>query len=936
MIRLLLFTAVLCVSFSTLAQKITIRGQLIDTTGTVLPSATVLLLSAKDSTLVNFGVSNAQGFFELKNISRTEYIFKVTFVGFAPYTVTISPKPDALVVDLGPVKMQPESKVLDAVTVAAERAPVVVKKDTIEFNAGSFRTKPNAVVEDLLKQLPSVEVDNDGTIRAQGQQVQRVTVDGREFFGRDPKLATRNLPADAIDKVQIYDRQSDQAQFTGIDDGQREKTINLELKEEKRQGAFGNLTAGVGTDDRFSARASVNRFMKGNQLSFLGMGNNINEQGFSIGDYMNFTGGTQQMFSGGGVRIQVNNAGGNQGGPSINTGNRNNGIITSYAGGVNFSNGYGKRNESLISGNYFYNYLDHAIIQNTYRENFLPDGNFIYDQRASQNNINNNHRANLIIDHKIDSANSIKWTSGFTYNTTNTKQKSIGQTFTPEGQLQNESENLSLADGFTTTFLSEMLYRHRFKKKGRTLSTNLNLSLSETDREGSLNQRNTFLIPEFKEQLVDQRNTQDNQNLTYGVTASYTEPLGNRKYLETSYTFRQNMNDVNREVYDVVNEELVFNQNLSNKFNSDYLFQRAGLNFRMNHTKYSITVGSNFQFTNLKGNLETLGAKIDRTFQNMLPVARFSYEFSSTKRLRLDYETSVQEPGIQQLQPVIDNSDPLNIYVGNPNLKPAYQQSWRLNFSTFNPVSFISFFLFGDVFYTTNAITTAQFVNEQRVRTSIPVNVDNTFRATGNASVSFPINKIKSRFSIGVNASNQQSINILNEQENQIDQVMLGGNVRYTFRYKEIVDLSIAPQLSYQKTKYEFDQPDQLFFNQAYNTEANVYFMKHYTFNSAFDYLVYASEATNYRETIPLLNMSVSRFLLKNKRGEMKLSVNNLLDQNIGITQSATSNYFERQTFNSLGRYYMVSFTYALNKHLNPMGGGPGRGGPGMMRIIRQ
>ena len=271
------------------AQKISIKGQLTDSTGTALPSATVLILNPKDSSLVNFGVSNNQGLFEIRNVNRAEYLFKVTYVGYAPLMVKVSPKPDELLVDLGLLKMQPERRILDEVTIRAERAPVVVKRDTIEFNAASFRVKPNAMVEDLLKQLPSVEVDNDGTIRAQGEQVQRVTVDGREFFGRDPKLATRNLPADAVDKVQVFDRQSDQAQFTGIDDGQREKTINLELKEEKRNGAFGNITAGVGTDDRYNGRASINRFTKGNQLSFLAMGNNTNEQGFSISDYMNFT-----------------------------------------------------------------------------------------------------------------------------------------------------------------------------------------------------------------------------------------------------------------------------------------------------------------------------------------------------------------------------------------------------------------------------------------------------------------------------------------------------------------------------------------------------------------------------------------------------------------------------------------------------------------------
>mgnify|MGYP000877278275 CR=1 FL=1 len=932
--RILITVAFFGLAVGAYAQKISIKGQLADSTGTVLPSATVLILNPKDSSLVNFGVSNNQGIFEIKNVNRAEYLFKVTYVGYAPLTIKVSPKPEEAIVDLGLLKMQPERRILDEITIRAERAPVVVKRDTIEFNAESFRVKPNAMVEDLLKQLPSVEVDNDGTIRAQGEQVQRVTVDGREFFGRDPKLATRNLPADAVDKVQVFDRQSDQAQFTGIDDGQREKTINLELKEEKRNGAFGNITAGAGTDERYTGRASINRFTKGNQLSFLAMGNNTNEQGFSIGDYMNFTGGSQQMFGGGGVSIQINQGGANQGGAAINTGGRNNGIMTNYAGGINFSNNYGKRKESSINGNYFYNYLDHDIIRATYRENFLPAGNYTFEQLSKQKNTNNNHRANLIMDHKIDSANSIRWTNSFTFNETDSRQQTTSQTRTPEGDLQNESENLTLSSGISSTFNSNFLFRHRFQKKGRTVSANLTLNLNNTDREGSLNATNLFYTPVFDEQILDQRNNQVSDNVSYGTTISYTEPLGNRKYLEGNYTVNLNNNKVNREVFDIDNGELEFNQALSNKFSSDYLYQRAGLNFRMNKPKYSITIGSNFQFTNLKGNLETLGATIDRSFENLLPVARFSYDFSTTKRLRFDYETSVREPSVQQLQPVVDNSDPLNIYVGNPALKPSYQQSWRANFTTFNPVTFISFFLFADVDYTTNAITNAQFVDEQNIRTTIPVNVDNTFSAMGNASLSFPVQKIKSRFSVGSNVRNQRSINLLNDVANEIDQLVVGGNLRYNYRFKEIFEVNLTSQLNHQKTRYEFDQPDQVFFNQTYTAETNVSFLKNYQFTANFDYLVYTDQSSDYRETIPLLNMSVSRFLLKNKKGELKLLVNNLLDQNLGVAQTATSNYYERQTFNSLGRYYMVSFTYALNKHLNPMGAGP-RGGGMRMQIIR-
>ncbi|MCK6617084.1 MAG: TonB-dependent receptor family protein [Cyclobacteriaceae bacterium] len=914
------------------AQKFVLKGQLADSAGAPLGSATVLLLNPKDSSLVNFAASNSRGYFEMKNINRADYLFKVTYVGYLPLTVHVSPRPEEGIVDLGLLKMEVDRRVLDEITIRAERAPVVIKKDTIEFNAASFRTKPNAVVEDLLKQMPSIEVDNDGTIRAQGEQVQQVTVDGREFFGRDPKLATRNLPADAVDKVQVFDKKSDQAAFTGIDDGQRTKTINLELKEEKRNGAFGSMMAGAGNDERFTSRLSLNRFSKGSQFSILGMGNNINEQGFSIDDYMNFSGGSQQMMSGGAVRLSFGSD--NDTGIPLNFGGRNNGMMTNFGGGVNLNKDFGKHRTTQVNGSYFYNYLNHELVQNTFRENFLPNNqSFNFDQLSSQYNTNSNHRANLILDHQIDSMNSVKWTTNFTFNETDSEVKSLSATFTPEGTLQNESDRLSLSAGTTYRLNSTLLYRHRFNKKGRSFSTNLTLGLTDTERNGALNATNTFYIPVDSINTIEQRNYQKNDNQNYGVTFTYTEPLGKRKYLEGNYSLSNNRNQVIREVFDIENESEVVNNLLSNSFSSDYLYQRAGLNFRMNRTKFNITAGVAYQQTNLDGDLNPPFEDISRTFSNVLPVVRFNYNFSGTKHLNFDYETSVQEPTIQQLQPVIDNTDPLNIYVGNPGLRPAYNQSWRVNFTTFDPVSFVSFFAFVDVDYTTNAITNAQFINDQLVRTTVPVNVSGNFRAMGNASFSFQAKKINSRFTIGTNVRNLHTISILNDTENEINQWTKGGNFRYSYRYKEVVDLSLSAQLNHQKTRYEFDQPTQSNLNQTYASELNLSFLKNYQFNAGFEYLVYQDPANDFRQTIPLLNLSLSRFLLKNKTGELKFLINNVLDKALGISQSATNNYFERTISNSLGQYYMITFTYALNKHLNPMGM---RRGGGMMRVIRQ
>jgi hypothetical protein len=425
-----------CLSFG---QRFSITGIIADTLSSPLPSSTIMLLNSKDSTLVNFGVSDAKGNFEIKNVNKGDYLLKVTFVGYMPHTQRVTAPTGGSVLELGLIKMKPLTKELESVIVLGEKAPVTVKRDTIEFNAGSFKTNANATVEDLLKKLPGVEVETDGTVRAQGEEVQRVTVDGREFFGRDPKLATRNLPADAIDKVQVFNKKSDQAVFTGIDDGQSEKTINLELKEEKRNGAFGTMMGGVGTEDRFQARASINRFSKGQQLSFLGMGNNINEQGFSIDDYMNFSGGSQQMMSGG--RIQLSFGSDNQSGVPLNFGGRPNGIMTTYGGGVNFNKDLSKKTK--LSTSYFYNHIDQDIIKSLDRLNYLPTGNYTFNQKSKQQTNNDNHRVNLTLDHQIDSANSLKLTVAATYSESALKSQSESETFNVDSSLQNESDQAS-------------------------------------------------------------------------------------------------------------------------------------------------------------------------------------------------------------------------------------------------------------------------------------------------------------------------------------------------------------------------------------------------------------------------------------------------------------------------------------------------------------
>lgn len=925
-----IFLFFILTQLSAQSNRWSLSGTIQDKSGRALPSATITLLDPKDSTLVTFGVSNPTGSFEIKNIRESELVLQVSFVGFKIFSQSIKKNESSAILSLGLIIMEENTAELDMVTVE-DIAPVTVKKDTIEYNAMAFKTQPNSNVEDLLKRLPGVEVDSEGNIKAQGEKVQRIFVDGKEFFGNDPKMASKNLLAEAISKIQIYDRKSDQAAFTGIDDGKREKTINLQLKEDYKKGYFGTLNGGAGTENRYALKGNVNKFTDKQQLSFLGMANNTNEQGFSIDDYINFNGGIQSFASGGQVRIVI--GGNNPSSIPINTGQRMNGIMNSIGFGSNINQELSKKTK--MNGSYFFNRLDHNIIQNTDRLNFFQTGDFNFNERSKQDNLNSNHKVNLILDHKIDTLNSFRSTTNANYTETNRVMNSLTENTDLNGNILNKGERTNLTEGNSFQLNTDFLFRHRFKKQGRSWSANLNLGVSDNQYQGDLYAKNEFFTGVPETEIIEQLQLQENTAINYGGNFSYTEPLGGRKYLEVVYNFRQNHNDVNREVFDKEEENLEFNTALSNKFTSLYTYHRPGVNISMNRNKYNVVAGLAMQATRLNGELLLFDEKIKNRFENILPSLRVNYSFSNSKNLGFDYGTSVTEPTIEQLQPVINNSDPLNIYVGNPELKPAFLHNWRVNYNSFDMGKFISFFGMVNVNYTENAIVNSQSIDERQVRTIMPVNVKDNLMLNSNVNLGFPIKQLNSSFSVGPNLTYQKGLNLINEMEDVIKISNLGGNIRYDYNWKEYVNVGLSANLSRQRTAYDFSpEQNQLFFNQNYNAEANINFLKNYTVGGNFNYLLYKSETTDFRESIPVLNLSISRFILKGQKGEIKLSGQNLFNQNVGVSQRADVNFIEQTVTNNLGRFILLSFTYKLNNNLNPMNNMPRPGGGGV-RMIR-
>ncbi|MDZ7935297.1 MAG: outer membrane beta-barrel protein [Emticicia sp.] len=920
--NILLVTYLLLMNLSVFAQiptKFSLKATVFDADQKPLENATVLLLSAKDSSLVTFARTTVRGTFELKNLILNDYFIKITFVGYKNY-VKIIEKPSTEMVDLGEVKMTFFNNELDAVIVKADALPVQIKGDTVEFNAGSFRTQPNAAVEDLLKKLPGVQVDRDGNITAQGEKVRSITVDGKEFFGKDPKVASQNLPADAIDKVQLFDKKSDQTAFTGIDDGSREKTINLKLKEDRKKMTFGKTTAGMGANERFEVKSNLNRFNKARQRSLLLLGNNVNKQGFSMEDYLNFSGDMQRMMAGGSLRLEINTANGSI---PLNIGGRNNGFIRSWAGGVNFNEPFSPKTE--LNGSYFLNSVNNIIETDLIRQSFLQNRNFSTIQKTIQNNLNTNHRLNFTLDHKIDSLNSIKFISNFILNETKLRTQGESQSTDDKGILQNEGDRKVVIAGMGLNYNANLLFRHKFRKKGRNMTANLTFGINQNNNSGTLSAINSYQRGVVRD-TIDQQNSQQNDSQNWGLSLSYSEPIARKKYLELNYSIRENNNRIDRQVYDLGEGERRLNESLSNKFINEYLYNRFGVSYRMVQKKYNFSTGIALQSSVLDGQIPNKSFIVNRRFSNFLPNAHVVITTEKRQNIYFDYETSVREPSLNELNPIPENTDPLRIQIGNPDLIPEYAHRLSLNSNRFNQSNFSSLFLNLSMTYTNNKIATAQTTDDALRQQIKPINVAKDLALNGNFSLGFPIKQLSSKLNINTKLTYNQGINFINNIENTTSRYLGSSELRWQYDFKEFLSVTFGGEVAFNKTQYAISQEfNQSFANQTYFVESNINLPKNWTLSTNFDYLLYAS----FNQKIPLLNASVAKLFLKNNRAEMKFSVVDALNKNVGINRQANLNFVEDSRVRSLGRYFLVSFTYSLNK---PLGGKSQRG----MRIIQK
>ena len=924
-----------------LAQNVTtftVRGTLTDSIERQpLDAAHVAIVRAQDSTSVSGVLSDDKGVFEISKVAQGQYILVISYLGyqpkFKPFTLSGTPRS----VNLGFIGMERQNVQLGEVVVAAKFNPIIVKKDTIEFNTSAYKIQDSDVVEDLLKKLPGVEVDQDGSVTAGGQQITKVFVDGKQFFGDDPKVALKNLPANAIDKVQVVDRKSDQAQFTGIEDDDTEKVINLTLRPGNRDGTFGRAMAGYGTDKRYDANGLISYFSGETQLAALLSSNNTNNLNFSdfMGDVMNNMGGGGRRSSGsggsgpsvggGGGMMIVGGGGGSSGGGRIGSSSSRmgmmaggGGISTNTAGGFNANYTFGEKLK--LGANYSLNAVDRVTDQKSNRVNFVGDSSLNYIQTQLQNRKSQNHRMNLELDYTINENNSLLFRPYANIGSGNTNSDYNYETYTPSNDTINRGKTKSYSENTSLMTSGMLLWRHKFEKVGRTLSTSLNYGVSNNKSNGINDQINWSINPVTGIQtnsLLYQDYTNNNNGYNYNIRASYVEPVGDNRYLEFSYSYRYNKTKSEKETWDVdksTGERISKDEEYSTLYENTYTNHQADIRFNTRRDKYSYILGAGIEPSSLTSVTGYNGKTLTQNVINFRPTANFTYGETRQNQLRFDYRGFTQQPSIQQLQPVADNTDPLYEFKGNESLKPAFNHSVNFMYNKFNPENLRTVQTSLGFNNTRNSIVNSNFYDESGKQTVVPVNVNGVYNVRAGVNMNLPIAKTKLSFNNDLSGRYGNSVNMTNNVENTTKTSSINEMLRLTFR-NDWFELGGLYRLGFNHAVYSMQgKATTDYFNHRVGGNLFINLPLKFIITSNFNYDFYRGYGDDDNRDMMMWTADLSKQIFKNKRGTIKLYIYDILKQNKSYSRTTTDNYVEDlHTRNNLGQFVMLSFMYRFN-----------------------
>ena len=925
LLSLLVYEAV----FAQNPARITIKGTAIDSSNGTLPFATVMLLTPKDSTLVNFGRADEKGVFEFKNVKNTNYLLKISSMSYLPFQQEITPS-EKPINDLGNLKLKLIAKELMEVVIKTARAPLSIKGDTIEYNAASFKVPPGSTVEDLLRKLPGVQIDQEGNIKAQGQDVKKVTVDGKQFFGTDPKLATKNLPADAITKIQVFNDKTEQSKITGIDDGKKEKTMNLELKESFKKGGFGKVMVAGGTDQRGEFKGNYNKFDSKQQFAFIGTLNNTNQGGISWDDYQDFKGSSSFNwgddgdfgFSGGRRFIYF---GEEDEGVSISPGgggNRNRGFSTNGSAGVNYN--YDTKKTKFTSS-YYYNQARTVMDSYANRKTFLQN-NESFDTRDSSNRVNfsGNHRVNLRFQKEIDSLNTLIVISNSRFTDANNIYGS-NQNYFRNNLLASQTAINNSGDKNSFGTVNSAIFRHKFKKKGRSFALSAGYNMNESDanaRQISLNDFYNSTTVNNALRNIRQLNVTNTTTNQYKASALFVEPLSKKFFLETFYNLSIQKSIVNRDVDSIFvrneKEALGIINELSRNYVNEITYNRVGTSLRYTYKGLNLAGGLAWQNYSLRGEFinnkltQTKGI-VSRNFSAFAPNVSLNYDLKNNRYLYGGYDVSVQEPSVRDLQPIVDNSNPRYISEGNPDLLPQIRKLVNVGYNKFDPATFINLYVSLSYDYNINQVIYNQNIDANFVTRTKPVNISGGWSAGPYFGFGFPLKKTKATMNLNGSMFYSKNLTYINNVLNNTNGDNYNIGLRLDLTPSDVFTFYGNANFGISNTKYSINTAqNQQVFNNNYGGEMNVKFPKGIYFNTKFNYRVYKNARFGFDQKIPLMNMSVYKIVGKAQKAELRFTAYDIFKRNLGITQSASQNYVSQEQIQTLSRYFMLSFTYNM------------------------
>ncbi|ADR21236.1 hypothetical protein MATR_11350 [Marivirga tractuosa] len=884
-------------------QKSTVFGILKDNSdGLPLVGATVLMVNVKDSARSKYSVADAEGKFQLNEVEQAFYKVRISYVGYKTFTKII--RITLAETDLGLIKLEPDVASLKEVIVKGDVIAVQQLGDTTQYNALAYKTNPDASAKDLVSKMPGIVVSSEG-VTANGESVEQVLLDGKRFFGQDPLLSLNTIPADIVDKIQVYDEESDQARLAGFDDGNTTKTMNVVTKEDKRNGQFGKLYAGYGENGLYKAGATLNFFDGDQRITFLGMSNNINQQNFGSEDLIGVSAGGGR----GGAR-----RGGDQ---TFITGTQD-GITSTHSSGVNFSDELSAK--TTFEGSYFFNNSINNNDALLNRETFLSNGSQFYSEEQQTTTNNTNHRLNLRLNHEINENNSLLLRSAISYQDNESSETTFGQTLNDEEEPINETSNSYNSFNNSLNFSNNLIFQHKFEKVGRTVSLDLNTKYQPTTRE-------SLFEDLVLDSLIDYKT--EEYELSTGATVTYTEPVGLTGQVAASYTFNNSVRNIETETFFLEENASakVFSNELSNTIESVYQTHLPGINYSNNKYGNIFDVGLSYQYAALKNSnlLSLTNERSNQAFGNFLPSLLTRFQLGEEGNFFLRYAATTTVPSASQLQTVVDNSNPLFLSAGNPNLDLSYNHNldFRLQKNYFDINATLSnrtsiktsnnYIGNSTAIIEEDSVTAGGVVLTKGAQITSPTNFDGYWSVRNNTSYGVPISPIKNNLNLSAGLGYVNLPGLTNGVSNTAETYSADLKVGLVSNISENIDYNVYYQVAGSRVLNSLQsKTNNQYYTQTVGSTVNLIFPKGFVFRNEASYQKYTGINNSFDTKYTLWNMGLAKKFLKDDRGELELSVFDLLGQNQSFNQEVTSQYLEESQTQVLQRYFMLTFTYQL------------------------